>query len=210
LRAGRIPALVLAVMAVMIAITSLSAHRRDEYLQAARLAVEPDRVELQLDLTPGIDVAEAIIRDLDRDRDGALSAHEQRAYVARVFDGLELRIDGQPLHADPIASTFPDLDAFRRGEGTIRLRSAAIVRRVSGGAHQLAFRNRHRPDVSVYLANALVPDGDRVAITAQRRDTDQRELTIDYVVRDDGAGSASWVLGSMVSALLLVTLWVRR
>jgi hypothetical protein len=210
LRAGKVAALVLGVMAIMLASTSLSAHRRDEYLQAARLAVEPDRVELELDLTPGIDVAEAIIDDLDRDRDGTLSAHEQRAYVARVFDGLELRIDGQPLHADPIASTFPELDAFRRGEGTIRLRSAAILRRVSGGPHQLALRNRHRPDVSVYLANALVPDGDRIAITAQRRDADQRELTIDFVVRNDAATTSSWMLGGIVSALLLAAVWVRR
>jgi hypothetical protein len=196
-------------MALVLASTSVSAHRRDEYLQAARLAVEPDRVELQLDLTPGIDVAEAIIGDLDRDRDGVLSAHEQHAYVARVFDGLELRIDGRPVHADPMA-TFPDLDAFRRGEGTIRLRSSAIVRRVSAGAHSLMFRNRHRPDVSVYLANALVPDGDGIAITAQRRDPAQRDLTIDYIVRRDGAGVFAWLMGGIASALLLATLCVRR
>ena len=32
----------------------VSAHRRDEYLQAARLAIDPGRVQLELDLTPGI------------------------------------------------------------------------------------------------------------------------------------------------------------
>ena len=37
-----------------------SAHRRDEYLQAACLAIDPDRVELALDLTAGIAVAEVV------------------------------------------------------------------------------------------------------------------------------------------------------
>lgn len=45
--------------------TSLSAHRRDEYLQAARLAIEPGAVHIELDLTPGIALAEAIISDID-------------------------------------------------------------------------------------------------------------------------------------------------
>ena len=67
-------------LAVVIVGTAASAHRRDEFLQAARLGVEPDRVELELDLTPGIAVADATIADIDRDRDGVLSAEERGAY----------------------------------------------------------------------------------------------------------------------------------
>ena len=52
----------------------VSAHRADEYLQAARLAIDPARVQIELDLTPGIALAEAIIADIDRNRDGSLSA----------------------------------------------------------------------------------------------------------------------------------------
>ena len=44
------------------AATHLSAHRLDEYLQAARLGIDPDRVELQLDLTPGAAVPARIRR----------------------------------------------------------------------------------------------------------------------------------------------------
>ena len=54
-------------------------------------------MELELDLTPGVAVADAIIADIDRDRDGALSADEKRAYVERVLDAIELRVDGQLL-----------------------------------------------------------------------------------------------------------------
>lgn len=193
--------LVLAAAIVALAAADLSAHRRDELLQAARLAIEPGRVELFLDLTPGIDVAEAIINDLDRDRDGTLARGEQQAYVDRVLGLVWLHADGRPLRAEPVSSTFPALDSVRRGEGTIRLRAAAVLPRLGGSAHQLTFHNRHRPEVSVYLANALVPDGDSVAITAQRRDPAQRDLAIDYVVRGQH-GSTLWLLGIAGAALM--------
>ena len=69
----------------------MSAHRRDEYLQAARLAIDPGGVQLELDLTPGIALAEAIIADIDRNRDGSLSDDEQRAYGRLVLSCAEAR-----------------------------------------------------------------------------------------------------------------------
>ena len=74
----------------------MSAHRRDEYLQAARIAIDPGRVQIELDLTPGIALAEAIIADIDRNRDGSLSADEQRAYASLVLSALTLEVDGTP------------------------------------------------------------------------------------------------------------------
>jgi hypothetical protein len=63
----------------------------------------------------------------------------------------------------------------------------------------------------VYLANALVPGSDEVAVTAQRRDGEQTELTVDYLLRAAPATStAAWLLGStaapMVTWLLLTRL----
>src|SRR6185295_9948473 len=131
--------------AAVIAGTALSAHRRDEYLQAARIAVERDHVELQLDLTPGIDLADPILADIDLDGDEFLSADEQVAYVAGVLSGVELTIDGKPLHVKPVGFSFPDLDAVRRGEGTIQIRSTVDLVSTSDGTHHLVFHNTHRP-----------------------------------------------------------------
>ena len=205
------PAGVVIALITMVIATTVSAHRTDEYLQAARVAVDPDRVELELDLTPGIAVAETIIADIDRDRDGWLSPHEQQAYAARVVSAVELEVDGRPLQVQTAALTFPDLDTVRRGEGTIRLRSAAILPPQSVGAHQLFFRNTHRQDLSVYLANAVAPTSDRVAIAAQRRDRDQRELTIDYTVRTGPAAQTrAWLLVSLAIAFTMAGLLRRR
>jgi hypothetical protein len=181
-------------LAVIMASVSLSAHRRDEYLQATRLAVEPGRVALEIDLTPGIAVADAIIAEIDRDHDGTLSIVEQQAYARSVLAAIELQVDSRPLHVEPGASAFPDLDAFRRGEGVIRLESVVNLPRLSSGDHHLFFRNAHRLVGSVYLANALVPRNDRITIVAQRRDSEQRDLTIDYVLHRTPVPTTVWLL----------------
>ena len=199
-------ALVLAVFGA----AQLSAHRRDEYLQAARIGIDPARVEIELDLTPGIALADAILADIDRNRDGSLSKEEQQAYASQVVTALTLEVDGTPVRAQLDAVEFPDADAMRRGEGTIRLHTGATLPRVSSGVHQLLFRNRHQPDRSVYLANALVPENHEVSVTAQRRDVDQTELTIDYVLRAAPARpAAAWLVAGLAAATALSALLLR-
>ena len=189
----------------------VSAHRTDEYLQAARLAIDSGTVHIELDLTPGMALAESIIADIDRNRDGSLSPDEQRAYGALVMSALTLEIDGTPVRAQLGVTDVADATAMRRGEGTIRIQSTATLPRLSIGSHQLLFRNRHHPDRSVYLANALVPDSDKVAVTAQRRDVDQRELIIDYVLRAAPATpTGAWLWGSIAGAMVLSALRIRR
>jgi len=182
LRASNGLAVVLALTITLVAATDVSAHRSEDYLQAARVDLQPDRVLITLDLTPGIAVAESFMAAVDHDRDGSLSTDEQRKYATQAVRSLEVEIDGRPLQPRVISWSFPDPSAFRRGEGTIRLKVQATLPSMSPGSHQLLFRNRHLAGHSAYLANALVPDSARVTVTAQRRDTDQSQLTIEYRV----------------------------
>jgi hypothetical protein len=185
---------------MLVAGTNVSAHRTEDYLQAARIGVEPDRVLITLDLTPGIAVADSFIAALDHDRDGSLSTEEQRAYTAQVMSALEIEIDERPLRPQALSWSCPEPSAFRRGEGTIRLNIQATLPNVPGGSHRLLFRNAHLAGHSAYLANALVPENARVAVTAQRRDRDQSELTIEYTVRADGPGATlAWLLSSLAT-----------
>ena len=194
---------------IVIGATNVSAHRRDEYLQAARLAVAPGRVELQLDLTPGIAIADAVIDRIDRDGDGVLSAQERGDYVSVVMAAIDMRLDGGAVAIPAPAVQFPDVEALQRGEGTIRLSSIVTLPRIQDGAHALTFRNAHQPDASVYLANALVPDGDRISIEAQRRDPDQRELTIHYVVDARTPVSMQIWIAICIAGTALVALLLR-
>ena len=107
------------------------------------------------------------------------------------------------------ASSFPQVDAVRHGKGTIRLHLAAMLPRLSAGFHHLLFRNRHHRDRSVYLANALVPETYRVEILAQRRDGNQSELIIDYVVHAAPATSTAGLLLGIAAATVLSALVMR-
>jgi hypothetical protein len=162
--------------------TRVSAHRLDEYLQAARIAIDPDRVRVELDPTPGVAVADRVLSDIDRDHDGSISSAEASAYVERVRAALSLAVDGIPLAARVTSSVLPSVAAMRAGEGTIRIQLAGALPRMEAGPHHLRFRNEHRSDVGVYLANALVPASDRVAVTDQLRDADQRTIDVEYQV----------------------------
>ena len=145
-------------------------------------------------------MADAIIGDIDLDRDGSLSSDEKRAYVGRVLDTLQLRVDDETLQAASHNASFPELAEFRRGDGTIRITLAASIAQTPGN-HRVFFRNDYRHDVSVYLANALVPDSNRIDVTAQHRDGDQRELTIEYLVRPANAASIPWWLFGSITGL---------
>ena len=52
------------------------AHRLDEYLQATRVAIARDRIDLEIDLTPGATIAASIATEIDTDRDGRFSPAE--------------------------------------------------------------------------------------------------------------------------------------
>ena len=211
MRAGKPAVVLLAVTAAVGASRGVSAHRLDECLQAARIAIEPGHVALEVDLTPGMAVADTIVSDIDRDRDGSLSDDEKQAYVRRVFATIDLENDGRSLDVTPGVTSFAEIDSLRRGEGMVRLRAVATLPNQSTGTHHVFFRNRYRPEVSVYLANALVPESDRVAVTAQAHEAQQRDLTIDYVVHaNHGISLPTWLAGIIGAMGTLTALLVRR
>jgi hypothetical protein len=199
-------------MSVVIASTGLSAHRRDEYLQAARLAIDPDRVQIALDLTPGIAVAERVLTEIDHDANRSISAAEARVYSERVLSAIALDVDGMPLRVELVDSAFPAFDTVLLGEGTTRIHAVAPMPRLADGLHHLRYRNAYRADIGVYLANALVPASDRVTVAAQRRDVDQRELLVDFRLRGDSTTRVRQGLsvGFTGALILLVNVWWRR
>ena len=188
-----------------------SAHRRDEYLQAARLGIDPDRVELALDLTAGIAVAEVVLSEIDLDKDGMVSVAEARAYSDRVLSAIALDVDGIPLRVELVESTFPTFDTVRKGEGTTRIQATASMPRLDDGLHHLRYRNAYRSDIGVYLANALVPASDRVIVAAQRRDVNQRDLVIDYMLSGQRTPTARRGLSVGVAGaiILIANVWWR-
>ena len=185
--------------------TAVSAHRRDEYLQAARLAIDPDRVEIALDLTPGIALADQVLAAIDGNGSASIDSAEARAYAGQVLREIAVDVDGKPAVLELIDTVVPEIEAVRRGEGTLRIRAAASLPRLGAGMHHLRYRNGHRPDIGAYLANALVPADDRVTVGSQRRDAVQRELTIEYSLDAD---PATRVRGGLAAAAAAALIWL--
>ena len=190
--------------------TTAAAHRLDEYLQATRIALAPDDVRVEIDLTPGINVAPRVAPLIDSDGDGALSPSERRAYAELVVRLTALQFDGRPAPLVLVGSEYPSLDDMRTGVGTIRLTARATPAAASRGGHRLTYANVHQPEMSAYLVNALAPPPG-IHITRQQRDTWQRQLTLDYVV-DSSSGRGWRIAGGLGGATLMMCAlgWFRR
>jgi hypothetical protein len=171
-----------------------SAHRLDEYLQATRLSINLERVDLEIDLTPGVAVASTILSSIDTNRDGEISSAEGEAYARRMLRSVALSVDGLPAPVVLVETRFPPLRDMSLGVGTIQLRATAKVPAAGTGRHQISYLNTHRPESSVYLVNALVPANPRIQIADQRRDRAQHGLTLNYTVTSDATPGRTFAL----------------
>jgi hypothetical protein len=197
-------------LGVLLSGVPLSAHRLDQYLQAARIGIESSRVDLSLDLTPGAAIAAGVLVEIDADGDGRLSPDETRAYAARVLRASALRIDGTSVDLQLKTVECPPADAIRRGEGVIHVQAVAAVPPFGDGSHRLLFSNAYEREASAYLANALVPDDGRVAIVSQDRDALQSELAIDFTVsRASSQRAIALLLGALGAMALVLARFLR-
>jgi len=172
----RLP-LLLALLAVP---SAVFAHRDDQYLQASLVAIEPSGVWLQINLTPGVAVAEQVIAEIDRDLDGVISKNEAAVYAESLKRDLTLRMNGRKLKLRLTASEFVTPAELRTGSGVIQIEFAANFGPLATGPHRLALENRHLPAVSVYLINAAQPRLATVQITRQKRNQNQSAGEIEF------------------------------
>jgi hypothetical protein len=196
-----VPCLALAIVA------PASAHRLDEYLQATRLSIDLDRIDIEMDLTPGQAMAAQVFSWIDTNRDGEISQTEGDAYARQVLGSVALLADGKPVPLALTEARFPELREMNQGTGVIRLRAAGRVPATSAGRHEVSFRNNHRPESSVYLVNALVPANSRIQIADQQRDHAQHGLLMSYTVASGPLPLQSF---GLIAGLLLTGRWYLR
>jgi hypothetical protein len=178
------------------------AHQLDEYLQAVRIGIEPARIVVEMSLTPGAAVAKQVFSTLDRDGDGRLSRSESEAYGWSVLHDLALELDGRPYSLTLMRAGFPPWSEMSEGVGTIRLEAVTAVA-LSHGGHRLHFVNRHRPDIGVYLVNALMPATTSISIRAQHRDAQQHGIDLDFD-RTNAYAGALWIVFPLAGLTALV------
>lgn len=158
----------------------LRAHRLDEYLQATIVAIEPEGIRLQIQLTPGVAVAEEVLAQIDRDRDGLIAPAEAAAYGEALTRDLTVRLDGQALASKLSRSFFPQPGELRGGLGIIQIEYAVAIEALVAGPHRLTLENRHLKKISAFLLNAAKPRAPTIQITRQQRQEDQSSGEIDF------------------------------
>ena len=141
-----------------------AAHRVDEYLQATRLSIDTERVDLEIDLTAGSALAYQVFGWIDTNRNGEISDAEGQVYARQVLDCS--RTEGRWLaRAHQFGrNQFPSISRHesgswdhppagnRKGSGRKRRTSSDfILEHAPDGVERLP-RQRARPGESPYSA----------------------------------------------------------
>ena len=176
-----------AVIFVLVAMPA-SAHRVDEYLQAALISLEKDHIEVFLRLTPGIAVSSAVLADIDTNADGVISATEGRAYAERVLADLSVAVDGDRLTPRLVSVDSPEVEEMKEGLGEIRIAFTVDMPR-SGANRRLVLENHHQSQTAVYLVNCLTPRDRNIRVIAQNRNEEQSFYQLDYVQAEERSES---------------------
>ena len=201
-------ALSVAMSVVMLASLTF-AHPVDECVQAAYLKLGPDALELELDLTPGEQVAAQMLGLIDQNQDGQMDQPEAQQYAERVLEELSLTVDDQPQSLKFESVVPPSTSTFLAGGGTIKLIARAAL---TGGAgvHALGFRNAHAPVKSGYLANVFVQSGE-VQILEQQRNATQQDFRVRYRLEPRAPRfDWTWLISVFLAVTVLIGWWLMQ
>jgi hypothetical protein len=171
-----------------------AAHALDEYLQAAIISLEPDRVQVSMRLTPGVAVLPEVLASIDTDSDQVISETERQQYAERVLSDVSLKVDDTQVPLRLISVNFPSMDQMKDGLGAIQIELTANAP-AGNSSRKLVFENHHQSGISAYLVNSLVPRDPGMRITAQDRTADQSVYQLGYVLGNPGGVTSMFRLG---------------
>ena len=157
------------------------AHPVDEVVQGAYLTLARGAVRLELDLTPGTEVADGVLRAIDANGDRQLSDAEARGFGERVLKQSTLTLNGKAVAWRLDRVSAPDYQDLQLASATLKI--YAVAQRVDrAGAQGLAYENRYQPAKSQCIANIFLQPGGgwRYKVNAQQHTNDGRGLTVNY------------------------------
>ena len=162
-------------------VSPAAAHPQDEVVQGAYLTLAPGEVRVELDITPGPQVAEALLRALDAHADQYITDAEARDYAESVLRQSTLMLDEMALSWRLEKVRVPPYGTLALAADTIRI--YAVARRPDrAGTHRLSYENRYAPAKSQVTANVFLQPGPdwRYEVTGQQRGDDGRHLAVTY------------------------------
>jgi len=185
-------------------------HVLDEYLQATYIAIQPHRIDVEINMTPGVEVFQKVLRLIDGNGDGKITEQEMRAYAESVLSSASLNLDGSAKPIEFARVTLPARADLEAGLGTICIQAKSPVAFLAAGRHHVEFRNAHAASISVYQVNALVPSSSAIRITKQDRDRLQREYRMDFEVSRNLNNAGDYLLGGSIGGLIALAIGLVR
>ena len=183
-----------ALLFAMLAVASATdGHQLDEYLQATRIAIAADHLAIEIDLTPGVAIADGVIAAIDANGDGVASTTETDEYISGLVRNFSVLVDGRTFPMTIGRVEWPLWEAMRAGSGTIRVRARVATGPLSAGTHRIRVVNAYRPEISAYLINALLPADRAIAITSQSRDVRQHGIELNVEINRSST-SIAWTI----------------
>jgi hypothetical protein len=160
---------------------SAAAHPVDEVVQGAYLTLVPGEVRLELDITPGTQVAGALLIALDTHADQSITDAQARAYAESVVQQSSLVLDDAAVPWSLESVSVPPYQNLKLASDTIKIYTVA-KRPDRAGPHTLRYENRYEPAKSQWIANIFLQPGPdwRYEVTGQRRSDDGALLTVTY------------------------------
>jgi hydrogenase/urease accessory protein HupE len=166
-------------LALLLSSASTFAHRLNEYLEATTISLSAGEVLVELRLTPGVDVAAAILKRLDLNGDDRISKAEEQAYLSMMARDVSFFLDGDQTTPALLSSSFPTVAEMKKGFGEISIKYALKIKQ-ERSSHQLKLHNLHFSQVGVYLVNCLLPTDSSIVVVNQTRSVDQSQYQLDF------------------------------
>ena len=143
------------------------------------VVIEPTGITLMINLTPGVEVADEVLKRIDFNRDGQISDGETATYSELLRRDLTLRLGADNMELETVAAVLPTPAELRTGEGIIQVAFAAAMSLVAG-RHVLVLENRHHARIGAYLLNAALPKSRSIEIVRQTRNENQSVGEIEF------------------------------
>jgi hypothetical protein len=183
----------LVIFAIMLAVLpTAQAHRLDDLMQASFIEIKPEEIRIQLNLNPGVAVADKVIWMMDRDGDGAVSDAEEIAFSKLVKKQLKISIDSQTLPLEILNMECDGPADLRSGNGDIHIELAARLPHLLPGVQRLRFENNNLPGMSAYLVNATMPEDPTIRISKQLRNENQSVCWISFLAEPSKRTHWAW------------------
>ena len=155
------------------------AHRLDEIPPGDAPFARADRLVLKIDLTPGVQVAPALVARITTDRDGRISEEEGRAYANQVLNDVVLEADGRKQQLQLVRMTFPRSKRWARAWARFGSRRGPRGRLVPGRTGSFSKQPSAATEACTWSTRSF-PASPEIEITSQDRDPLQREIRVAF------------------------------